>query len=152
MVKRKQKPRTTTAHKQAAIDTAVKALPSPRPDSPMYKSWRAVADALGIDERAQPQTLAELLENPDPHGRLAASLKTSLDAHARAAGRDTTETAIRNTLLAAKLELVGVDLSLARPFNKARKNKLQSAMQLTGIKPLPPVDTFLKWLRRRAAE
>ena len=118
----------------------------------MYESWRAIADALGIKERPQPQTLAELLENSDPHGRLSAALKTALDAHARAAGRDTTETTIRNTLLATKLELVGVDLSLKRPFNKARKNKLQNAMQQTGVAPLPTVDAFIKWLRRRAAE
>ncbi len=37
----------------------------------MYESWRAVADALGFEERPQPQTLAELLENPDPRRTLS---------------------------------------------------------------------------------
>jgi hypothetical protein len=118
----------------------------------MYAAWREVANALGIKEQPQPQTLAEILENSDPHARLAAALKTAQDAIRRKGGRDTTETTRINTQLAAKLERMRVDLSLARPFNKARKNKLQSAMRLTGITPLPTADTFLKWLRRRAAE
>ena len=75
----------------------------------MYESWRAVADALGFEERPQPQTLAELLENPDPHARLAASLKTALDADARSMGRKTTDTTRNNEArvkeLTATLEL-----------------------------------------------
>lgn len=120
----------------------------------MYESWVSVAQSVGFfkEPAAESQRLAEQLENPNPHGRLAAALKTALDARARAVGRNTTATTRINKRVVAKLELVGVDLSLERPFTKARKNKLRDSMQLTGIAPLPTVDAFVKWLRRRAAE
>ena len=152
MVKRKQAPNDEGSEKAELLTLRCKALPAPRPNSSMYESWVAVAKACGFfkEPLTESQRLAEQLENPDPHARLAAALKTAWDARSRAAGRGTTETTKINTLLKAKLTLMGVILE--RPFRKASETNLERAMKATGITPLPTVGAFVKWLRRSAAE
>jgi hypothetical protein len=120
----------------------------------MYESWASVAKALGFfkEPLSEAQLLAQQLENPDPHDRLATALKVGLDAHARSAGREITRTTRTNKALVAKLELMGVSLSLDEEFGKARKRALLLAMRSSGVTPLPTVDAFVKWMRRRAAE
>jgi hypothetical protein len=131
VVKRKQAPRTTMAHKKAAIDAALDVVTGQTPER-------------------EPQTAEEARNYVSPHDRLAAALKNAIASHRSARGP--TDASAKYDELVAKLELMHVDLSLERPFTKARKNKLRDAMQSTGVTPLPTVAAFEKWLRRCAAE
>ena len=127
-----QGPRTTRAEKKAAIDAAIEALNEPDP---------------------LPRTAEEARNYLTPDDRLALILKIALDANARSAHPDGDERiSDANLRLAQKLILINVDLSLGRQFDKARKNKLRETMPLTGIEPLPTVDAFVRWLRRRATK